>query len=98
MTKRDFAEELYVKLSQHHNIQEIVDSIQSATKNNESLSITEQLEIVNLIRDIHIKQSRGIFESVDAFLDLVAKVETQIKSQSESISGNGASQKNDTNK
>lgn len=98
MTKRDFAEELYVKLSQNHNSQEIVESIQSVTRNNEPLSVTEQLEIVNLIKDIHIKQSRGIFESVDAFLALVGKVETQIKSQSETASGNGASQKNDTNK
>lgn len=87
MTKNEVAVKLYVKLEQKQDIQEAVDYIKSLKSNGKSLSVNEQLEIVNLIRQIHIERTKGMFEAVDAFLALVDNVETQIKAQSNSESG-----------
>lgn len=84
MTKRDFATKLYVELRKEHDIQKTVDSIKSAQNNNKPLTLDEQLEIVNLIRQIHTEKTIGLFEDVSAFLTLVNQVEAQIKEQSDS--------------
>lgn len=80
MSKQEFAEKLYKELKQKKDIQGIVNSIKTVTINdNNVLSLQEQLEIVELIRNIHYKQTKYLFESVDAFLELVDQVEKQIK-------------------
>ena len=53
--------------------------------NGKKLSVDEQLQIVNLIREIHAK--KGLFEDVSAFLALVNQVEAKIKSQNNSQAG-----------
>ncbi len=83
MTKREFATKLLCELEEKHDVQRVVDSIKSA----KNLSVNEQLEIVNLIREIHIKKTVGLFEDVGAFLALVNQVEAQIKSQNNSQLG-----------
>ena len=50
----------------------------------------EQLEIVNLLRQIHTEKTKGLFEDVSAFLALVNQVEAQIKAQSNSEGANNA--------
>lgn len=87
MKKHDVAVKLYVELEQKHDIQETVDFIKSLKRDGKTLSVNEQLEITNLIRQIHIEKTKGMFEAVDTFLALVNKVETQIKAQSNSESG-----------
>lgn len=87
MTKRELAVKLYNILKESHDIQKTVDSISSVKKGDKVLSVDEQLEITNLIRQIYIEKTKGLFEDVDAFLALVNQVEAQIKVQSNSNSG-----------
>lgn len=87
MTKHEFAAKLFCELEEKHDVQRVVDSIKSAKNNGKNLSVNEQLEIVNLIREIHIKKTVGLFEDVSAFLALVNQVEAQIESQNNSQSG-----------
>lgn len=87
MTKHEFATKLFYELEEKHDVQKIVNSIKSAKKNGKNLSVNEQLEIVNLIREIHIKKTVGLFEDVSAFLALVNQVEAQIELQNNSQSG-----------
>lgn len=87
MTKREFATKLYIELAEKQDIQKTVDSIRLAKKDNRPLSVDEQLEIANLIRQIHIEKTKGLFEDVSAFLALVNQVEAQIKAQNNSDSG-----------
>lgn len=87
MTKHEFAAKLYIELEEERDVQKTVDSIKSATKGNRALSVDEQLEIANLIRQIHTEKTRGLFEDVSAFLALVNQVEAQIKAQNNSNSG-----------
>lgn len=87
MTKHEFATKLFYELEKKHDVQKIVNSIKSAKNNEKNLSVNEQLEIVNLIREIHIKKTVGLFEDVSAFLALVNQVEAQIESQNNSQSG-----------
>ena len=77
----------FYELEEKHDVQKIVNSIKSAKNNGKNLSVNEQLEIVNLIREIHIKKTVGLFEDVSAFLALVNQVEAQIESQNNSQSG-----------
>lgn len=56
MTKHEFATKLFYELEEKHDVQKIVNSIKSAKNNGKNLSVNEQLEIVNLIREIHIKK------------------------------------------
>lgn len=90
MTKREFATKLYVELEEKHDVQNIANSIKSAKNNDRTLSVDEQLEITNLIRQIHIEKAKECFEDVNAFLILVNQVEAQIKAQSNSQSGGGS--------
>lgn len=62
MTKHEFATKLFYELEEKHDVQKIVNSIKSAKNNGKNLSVNEQLEIVNLIREIHIKKTVGLFE------------------------------------
>lgn len=87
MTKREFATKLFCELEEKHDVQEIVDSIKSAKNNGKNLGVNEQLEIVNLIREIHTKKTVELFEDVSAFLALINQVEAQIKSQNNYQSG-----------
>lgn len=87
MTKHEIATKLFYELEEKHDVQKIVNSIKSAKTNGKNLSVNEQLEIVNLIREIHIKKTVGLFEDVSAFLALVNQVEAQIESQNNSQSG-----------
>lgn len=84
MTKYDIATKLYSELKEKQDIQKTVNSIKSITKDNKTLSLHEQLEIVDLIRQIHTDKTKGLFEDVSAFLALVNQVEAQIKAQSNS--------------
>ena len=68
MTKREFATKLLNELEEKQDVQKV--------------SVDEQLQIVNLIREIHAK--KGLFEDVSAFLALVNQVEAKIKSQNNS--------------
>lgn len=86
MTQREFALTLYNKLRKDHNPQEIADALQSATINGHPLSKQEQIKIVELIGQIHIEHSKGLFESVDAFLALVNNVENIVKVQNSASS------------
>ena len=79
MTKREFATKLLNELEEKQDVQKVVDSVKS---NGKKLSVDEQLQIVNLIREIHAK--KGLFEDVSAFLALVNQVEAKIKSQNNS--------------
>lgn len=90
MTKYEFAAKLYTELEKTHDIQKTVNSIKSVTKDNKVLSVQKQLEIVNLIRQIHTEKTKGLFEDVSAFLALVNQVEAQIKEQNNSEGGNNA--------
>lgn len=87
MTKHEVAVKLYIELEQKQDIQTIVDYIKSLKRNTKTLSVNEQLEIVKLIRQLHIEKTKGVYEDVEAFLALVNNVETQIKAQSNSESG-----------
>ena len=82
MTKREFATKLLNELEEKQDVQKVVDSIKNVKSNGKKLSVDEQLQIVNLIREIHAK--KGLFEDVSAFLALVDKVEAKIKSQNNS--------------
>ncbi len=84
MTKREFAAKLYVELYQKRDALIIVDRIRAVKIDDKPLSVDEQLEITNLIKQIHIERSKGLFEDVSAFLDLVNQVEEQIKAQNNS--------------
>ena len=86
MTKKEFALTLYNKLRKDHNTQEIAQKHKSATIAGRPLSEQEQIEIVELIKEIHIEQSKGLFESVDAFLALVSNVEKAVKVQNSASS------------
>lgn len=90
MTKHDFATTLYLELKEKQDIQKTIDSIKLVKKDNKPLSVNEQLEIVNLIRQIHNEQTIGLFEDVSAFLALVNQIEAQIKAQSNSEGANNA--------
>ncbi|WP_321834366.1 hypothetical protein [Clostridium butyricum] len=98
MTLQEFVEKLYTELQQNQDAKHVANEIQSVKKNNKLLSINEQLEIVNLIRDIHHEKTKGLFESVEGFLSLVNAVETEIKMQNTSSSKNGGSSNNNANK
>lgn len=82
MTKREFATKLLNELEEKQDVQKVVDSIKNVKSNGKKLSVDEQLQIVNLIREIHAK--KGLFEDVSAFLALVNQVEAKIKSQNNS--------------
>ena len=82
MTKREFATKLLNELEENQDVQKVVDSIKNVKSNGKKLSVDEQLQIVNLIREIHAK--KGLFEDVSAFLALVNQVEAKIKSQNNS--------------
>lgn len=82
MTKREFATKLLNELEEKQDVQKVVDSIKNVKSNCKKLSVDEQLQIVNLIREIHAK--KGLFEDVSAFLALVNQVEAKIKSQNNS--------------
>ena len=82
MTKREFATKLLNELEEKQDVQKVVDSIKNVKSNGKKLSVDEQLQIVNLIREIHAK--KGLFEDVCAFLALVNQVEAKIKSQNNS--------------
>ena len=82
MTKREFATKLLNELEEKQDVQKDVDSIKNVKSNGKKLSVDEQLQIVNLIREIHAK--KGLFEDVSAFLALVNQVEAKIKSQNNS--------------
>ena len=82
MTKREFATKLLNELEEKQDVQKVVDSIKNLKSNGKKLSVDEQLQIVNLIREIHAK--KGLFEDVSAFLALVNQVEAKIKSQNNS--------------
>lgn len=85
MTKREFAKKLLNELEEKQDVQKVVDSIKNVKSNGKKLSVDEQLQIVNLIREIHAK--KGLFEDVSAFLALVNQVEAKIKSQNNSQAG-----------
>lgn len=85
MTKREFATKLLNELEEKQDVQKVVDSIKNVKSNGKKLSVDEQLQIVNLIREIHAK--KGLFEDVSAFLALVNLVEAKIKSQNNSQAG-----------
>ena len=85
MTKREFATKLLNELEEKQDVQKFVDSIKNVKSNGKKLSVDEQLQIVNLIREIHAK--KGLFEDVSAFLALVNQVEAKIKSQNNSQAG-----------
>ena len=85
MTKREFATKLLNELEEKQDVQKVVDSIKNVKSNGKNLSVDEQLQIVNLIREIHAK--KGLFEDVSAFLALVNQVEAKIKSQNNSQAG-----------
>lgn len=87
MTKHEFALKLYEELKQNQDVQNIARLIKTAKKNNKTLSVEEQLDVVDLIRQIHIERTREFFESVDVFLTLVNHVEEQIKVQNNTNSG-----------
>ena len=87
MTKREFATKLFNELEEKHDVQKVVDSIKSVKSNGKNLSVNEQVQIVNFIREIHAENTKGLFEDVSAFLALVNQVEAQIKSQNNSQSG-----------
>ena len=87
MTKREFATKLFNELEEKHDVQKVVDSIKSVKSNGKNLSVNEQLQIVNFIREIHAEKTKGLFEDVSAFLALVNQVEAQIKSQNNYQSG-----------
>jgi len=70
------------ELEEKQDVQKVVDSIKNVKSNGKKLSVDEQLQIVNLIREIHAK--KGLFEDVSAFLALVNQVEAKIKSQNNS--------------
>ena len=82
MTKREFATKLLNELEEKQDVQKVVDSIKNVKSNGKKVSVDEQLQIVNLIREIHAK--KGLFEDVSAFLALVNQVEAKIKSQNNS--------------
>lgn len=82
MTKCEFATKLLNELEEKQDVQKVVDSIKNVKSNGKKLSVDEQLQIVNLIREIHAK--KGLFEDVSAFLALVNQVEAKIKSQNNS--------------
>lgn len=82
MMKREFATKLLNELEEKQDVQKVVDSIKNVKSNGKKLSVDEQLQIVNLIREIHAK--KGLFEDVSAFLALVNQVEAKIKSQNNS--------------
>lgn len=82
MTKREFATKLLNELEEKQDVQKVVDSIKNVKSNGKKLSVDEQLQIVNLIREIHAK--KRLFEDVSAFLALVNQVEAKIKSQNNS--------------
>ena len=82
MTKREFATKLLNEVEENQDVQKVVDSIKNVKSNGKKLSVDEQLQIVNLIREIHAK--KGLFEDVSAFLALVNQVEAKIKSQNNS--------------
>ena len=82
MTKREFATKLLNELEEKQDVQKVVDSIKNVKSYGKKLSVDEQLQIVNLIREIHAK--KGLFEDVSAFLALVNQVEAKIKSQNNS--------------
>ncbi len=90
MTKYDFAVKLYTELEKTQDFQKTVNSLKSVTKDNKPLSVQEQLEIVNLLRQIHTEKTKGLFEDVSAFLALVNQIEAQIKAQSNSEGANNA--------
>ena len=73
------------ELEEKQDVQKVVDSIKNVKSNGKKLSVDEQLQIVNLIREIHAK--KGLFEDVSAFLALVNQVEAKIKSQNNSQAG-----------
>ena len=79
----ELAIKLYVELKKNHDVQKVVDLI----KSNKNLSVDEQLQIVELLRQIHIEKSIGLFEDVSAFLALVNQVEMQIKTQNSTKTG-----------
>lgn len=79
MSKNEYAKKLYVKFINEKNTQEIINDLNHAKIGDRILSIEQKLEIVDLIRQIHIEESIKLYESVDAFLDLVNLVEKEIK-------------------
>lgn len=56
MTKREFATKLLNELEEKQDVQKVVDSIKNVKSNGKKLSVDEQLQIVNLIREIHAKK------------------------------------------
>lgn len=79
MGKKEYAEKLYVKLKNEKNAQEIINDINRAKISGMSLSLEQKLGIVDLIRQVHIEKSIGLYEDVDAFLALVSLVEKEVK-------------------
>lgn len=99
MTKQEFVKKLWVELKQGGDVQSIVNQINTVKSDGKSLTAEEQLEIVELIRQEHIRQTAGLFESVEAFLALVNTVEKTIKSQCKSDGNITANEgKNNENK
>lgn len=93
MTKQEFVKKLWLELKQGADVQSVVNQIKSIKRNEELLTLEEQLEIVELIRKEHINQSVGLFESVEAFLVLVNTVEETIKAQSKPVVNNTESER-----
>lgn len=86
MKKKEFALFLYNKLRKGCNTQEIAQELNSAKIAGRPLNEREKIEIVELIKEIHNGQSKGIFESVDAFLALINNVEKAVKAQNSASS------------
>lgn len=84
MTERELAVKLYNELEEKQDVQKIVDAIKFVEINNTSLTVKEQLEVVDLIRKIYFEKNKGLFEDVSAFLALVDQVETQIRARDSS--------------
>ena len=85
-TKEGLATEIYLDLKKGYDIQKITKSIKEAEINEKDLSLNEQLEIISLIKQI-IMQNTKSCKDVSDFLSLVDQVEEKVKSQNKSTSG-----------
>ena len=68
------------------DIQKITKSIKEAEINEKGLSLNEQLEIISLIKQIIVQNTKSC-KDVSDFLSLVDQVEEKVKSQNKSTLG-----------
>ena len=85
-TKEELATEIYLDLKKGCDIQKITKSIKEAEINEKGLSLNEQLEIISLIKQIIVQNTKSC-KDVSDFLSLVDQVEEKVKSQNKSTSG-----------